>query len=371
MDEVISFKNGFSHLKSLHDPTKIQQMKLTQLKEAAKEMFELLTSADGAIDGLVRTHDGLNVLRSCIDDFRAVVTKSAENSKSNYADVVKKNVPPKNPSMVTINGVERAVHGHQTLVVKPKPGIILNEERTTSTRRVISDALGSIPVENVKQTKAGVMVLQFPNEAAKNDASAALADHINDDSEVVVSEPRKLLPKLTVTGIPLNISDDELVAQMRAKNHTIDSLVTSGSNFSLCFTKDKKVGDRVQSRIAVLKVSPEIRSVIMNNGGYIFLDLVRCKAYDRFWITQCFHCQKFGHMASDCPRKESSPVCCFCSGSHKGHLCTSKNSPNCANCSSEGSSVAAGSRSHFSFRNDCPYIKAQRQRVADATNFLF
>ena len=59
---------------------------------------------------------------------------------------------------------------------------------------------------------------------------------------------------------------------------------------TLIFTKTKD-----GFKYAVLKMSPDIRDSIERMGGHVYVGLNRCAAYDRFWVTQCYHCQRFGH----------------------------------------------------------------------------
>lgn len=372
MEGVVSFKERLSAFKVLHDVHKLQSLNLKPLKDAAKEMFDLLLIGSTAIDGLLSSRDELNVMKTYMDEFREVVSRSTDSLKKNYADVLKKNPGKENPlppAIVKINGVDKTIQNQQTLVVKPKPGLSITSASAMATRDGISKALETVPVSRFRQSESGTMTIQFPNEATKNSASAALSAIINEDSQVILSEPKKLLPKLTVVGVPVSIADDDLINQIVRKNAKIASLVAAGCAFALVFSKEKKVGDQIESKVAVLKVSPEIRSVIMDAGGALYLDLVRCKVYDRFWVTQCFHCQGFGHISASCPKSESPPVCCFCSGSHNGQTCTSKNSPQCANCPLNGDRTSNVSNCHFAFSSKCPQMLIQRQRLVNSTNF--
>ena len=65
-----------------------------------------------------------------------------------------------------------------------------------------------------------------------------------------------------------------------------------------------------------LKMFPEVRNAIARSGNHVILGLTSCRAYDRFWATQCRHCQKFGHTKERCPTKNTIPACSFCAGPH-------------------------------------------------------
>ena len=179
-----------------------------------------------------------------------------------------------------------------------------------------------------------------------------------------MSEPKKMLPKMTITGIPTSFPENDIIAGITEKNKHIAELVGKGCMLTLCLTKVRGDSD---TRCAVVKMSPEIRNSIDKAGGYVYVGLSRCRAHDRFWVTQCYHCQKFGHLASGCPRTALPPVCTFCAGTHDSRRCENKTSPSCANCSSLAEPPE--SVSHYSSSRDCPVMASQRRRVIENTNF--
>ena len=66
---------------------------------------------------------------------------------------------------------------------------------------------------------------------------------------------------------------------------------------------------------------------------------------------QCFSCQQFEHLASNCPKKDAI-VCLKCSGSHNIKDCDS-NSIKCANCDEE----------HKSNSSECELYKIKLNEV--------
>ena len=145
----------------------------------------------------------------------------------------------------------------------------------------------------------GGLIIKFPNEEAKNKASRAVDACLGPNHVMQVTEPRKMLPKMTVPDVALSMSDKEIIPSITRKNPNIQKLIEEGCILSLVFVKTKD-----SSKTAVLKMAPDIRSEIVKNGNYIFVGLKRCKAYDRFWVAQCYHCQGFGLTSSVCPKKK-------------------------------------------------------------------
>ena len=259
-------------------------------------------------------------------------------------------------------GENKTIHNHQVLVVKLKAGTVTNETKTAAATNSIKGALGSIPVNSCRETKTGAIVVKFPTNEAKEEASNAMKACFDGSSDFTISEPRKIMPKITLVGIPISLPDDEILNDIIHKNKEIDVLKEKGCTLELLLTKTKG-----NSKYAVLKVSPEIRAVVDRMHWFIYVGLSRCRAYDRFWVTQCYHCQRFGHVASNCLKKDQPPTCAFCAGHHASKTCDRKSTPRCANCSNLDE--PPGALSHFASSFDCPIMISQRQKVMENTEF--
>ena len=135
-----------------------------------------------------------------------------------------------------------------------------------------------------------------------------MSSYLENNDDFVVSQPKKMLPKMTLTGIPSSFPEGEIIDGILSKNKKIKSLCEEGLHLSLLFVKQK---DQNEHKVAVLKMATEIRKAVNKTGVYVYLGLSRCRAYDRFWVTQCFHCQRFGHIATKCPLKKRSPSLCL------------------------------------------------------------
>ena len=99
------------------------------------------------------------------------------------------------------------------------------------------------------------------------------------------------------------LPDEEKISSILEKNTKVRQLIEGGHTLSLVFARERE-----GRKMAVLKLSPEVRSVVVANGNRIFLGLSSCRTYDRFWANQCRHCQKFYHTAVRRPKK-NAPQC--------------------------------------------------------------
>ena len=202
-----------------------------------------------------------------------------------------------------------------------------SQDEWAAVRKNVSKKLN-----NIKMTfsnfnpKNGRVKLGFPTEDLMNRAKTLL-----DDSEEGLwcyenYTPALLLPKITVYNVPLDFEippdfssnttgidfrdavKTQLLESILDKNETVRFLVEKGSTIEVIYVQKHKTSCTV-----ALKVSPELRHHIINScNSKIYVFSARCRVADRYFYKQCFHCQCFGHVSSDCPGKNDPPVCMYC-----------------------------------------------------------
>ena len=146
------------------------------------------------------------------------------------------------------------------------------------------------------------------------------------------------------------------------KNPTLKSLVDEGKHFDILFINEDP--RQSNSSYAVAKVDKDVYEAIRLLKFQIYIDFGRCRISDRFKVTQCYACQKFGHVKDNCPLKTQNRVVCrYCSGNHNGKDCSHKGDLaryKCANCGSNHSSTYPG----------CPVLQNQVDFLAKRTQGL-
>lgn len=342
MDELISRK-------TVLDSGEALAAKVTSLVADAMSGFsERLGKIENDI-GSIKNSDQHRVPP---ESFANVVKKAIEESNI---------VPTRKEPVVSENGKTQKVRPQSVLIVKPKDSSVT----TSNFESALDDievALGTVPVDSFKKTKEGNVVLRFPSDTVRENARTVISSHIGDDSALTISEPKRMLPKMVIPDLLSNVADGDIVPAMLAKNERIKKLVDDGFALSLVFSRVKD--DR---KMVVLKMAPEIRDVIINQEGYIYLGRGRYRVHDRVWVTRCYHCQGYNHLASNCRLKDQPPRCSFCAGEHESRSCTQRNSPKCVNCNALSDGAPSD---HYASSAECPLIKAQKKRIIENTNYL-
>ncbi|EKG09078.1 Zinc finger CCHC-type protein [Macrophomina phaseolina MS6] len=94
-------------------------------------------------------------------------------------------------------------------------------------------------------------------------------------------------------------------------------------------------------------------------GGMVWqAEMLSCELYDRTCkVKQCFNCQKYGHIGTQC---QAPQACGHCAGQHSSKECGQKEDPNAER------KCAACKRSHTAWSAVCPERKKEKDRVERA-----
>ena len=115
---------------------------------------------------------------------------------------------------------------------------------------------------------------------------------------------------------------------------------------------------------AVVKVDKLVYDEIRVLKYQLYVDFHRCRVRDRFYLAQCYQCQKFGHMKDNCPMKDTNAqVCMYCTGNHISKSCPHKGDVQrykCANCG----------QNHSSTYFKCPFVQKQVDSLLSRTQGL-
>ena len=149
------------------------------------------------------------------------------------------------------------------------------------------------------------------------------------------------------------------------RNQFLQPLIDKEHMFDVVVIKEER-----QSYTVIIKVSPEIREMISNHDDKLFVSLGRCGVNDRYHM-QCYHCQKLGHISTQCPDKDDGPTCMYCAESHPSKQCPSKGdkkSHKCANClHSNSENIRKNANTHNSVNSKCPTIERECKKLAENT----
>ena len=164
------------------------------------------------LSGVVAAIEGLT---SRLGDLEAKAGSVGDSSPETFASVIKQTLrevqkPEDLDRRVTDHGQTRVIRNEEVLVLKPRR----SEESQASPLPVslnnLKNTLKSVPVKSCHERRSGNVVMKFPDAGAREEARA-LVESSADFQDITVSEPKKMLPKMTLLDVPSSLPDSEII----------------------------------------------------------------------------------------------------------------------------------------------------------------
>ncbi|KAK4289692.1 hypothetical protein Pmani_037360 [Petrolisthes manimaculis] len=189
------------------------------------------------------------------------------------------------------------------------------------------------------------MKLVFPDETTSNKAMVELESTELSGTHTVKSEA-KIKPKISLTYVPDEIDDSDIMELIKEKSNDKTPWVDKGETMRILFSK-KSLDD---CKTVILAVTPKLCSVIKNQNDPIYIQFSRCRVFDHDWANRCGHCMRFLHKTQQC--RYFKPTCGYCGDDRLTKNCIKRDNPKCANCLSNSKEDTG----HPAFSKNCPRL---------------
>ena len=316
------------------------------------------------------------------EDLRETFTKLTQNLVDTLPDLVapkvSKLLETKQPSPDSVRSLSDCARTPPLTPVKRYISIrdkdsdgttpMCEKKWTDVVKPKVETALKNIPVLDLSVNKKRTH-LHFETDDQLEQAKEVLSPFL--EVSTFVEKEKKKDPRIMINDLdPDLLEKDVLLSEILSdKNEGVKRLTEEGHQV-------KVVHVNQSGRYAVVQVSPEVRKVIAERKDRLFLKLRQHMVKNRFYVTQCYHCQRFGHVAGSiyCPNKDKEAVCSFCSGEHDTRQCPAKKNNDiskmkCANCDHSGSKEdKRHAKSHPASSNLCPFYVNAKARLMDTTS---
>ena len=330
--------------------------------------------------------DAVFSLRSVCDQLFKVVLKLSENQSGSDVERMAKKVEdmfntrfdnftqqisPTRPdtNIPAATNLQKEKH---VIVIKDKNSDAKYNAQTWSTvvKGSLESQLKEIPVNRSLLNKAGAGCLFFPNKKAQEDAQSVLEPLYN--VETSTTPVKDILPKIKIFDVDSAVyaEKDVLKQAIKVKNPDVSTLLNNGCTLDVILIN-------TAGNYAIIKVSPEIRKVLMNQGK-IFLGMQSLRIRDHFQPLQCFACQGLGHKqgSEDCKfhgADTAGNTCLYCSGNHRSRDCEHKKDRNkhtCVNCKHSSKPEHRANSNHTSTSLKCPFVIKEINALIKRTSGL-
>ena len=316
----------------------------------------------------------------------SVLDENRENGS--WAELCKKSVCDDIPSVSASKGVTENAEftkersEKQILLVEPiDMKSATSDECKKKSLQAIGKAIGDVNIEFCAVKKSGLVAVGFSDADSKKLAEKRLNENHELSTAFKTRLPQKLLPKVTVSGISevlfesCNGDKDEMKRILKndiiSRNYVVKNILESNPDeeFEVVMLQKVMPSNYYVNYIAALKLSARLRKAIYDSGDKLYISLKRCLVKDRFHVLQCYHCQKPGHSANECPSE--SPTCGFCSKDHPSKECPHKKSDQnqcCTNClNSNNADYVKVARTHNAGNRKCPILKSHIETIKRKT----
>lgn len=244
-----------------------------------------------------------------------------------------------------------------------------NRDDADQMEREFNDLLSTEKVDatiiSSGTTRKGDIIINFDKKANVRDIASKVESRLG----VKAQARGLLLPKMTITRVPKYIYTDDKSAEelIFTSNPWLHSALDTGETFEVLFSYEDS-----QWRHIVCRVSPGLRTFILERDGSLRLQNRSCQVKDRLHVLQCGKCLRFGHKTRNCSQNTVS--CNHCGEGHFFNDCPSKDDASkrcCTNCKemNTDNSKYAESACHNARSHSCPIYKFRLKNTIQMTNW--
>lgn len=256
------------------------------------------------------------------------------NSLQKFKEVIEDKLPPsenKTFADMVKKGADKFIRPNNlsSVAIYPSDKTKTSDDTKTLVQKIISPEEMKLHVRGLRKVKNGGVLI---STESKGDIEKLRNSEKLVSSGLTVEEPTKRRPRISVLGVPVALSEKDVLECIFEQN--LADMFPNSSRESLLATikLSHKSGKKdTPTCNYILEVSAGIRKSLINQGR-IYINWTSCPVRDFTIVTRCYNCQQFGHAAKYC--REASPTCNHCGDiGHSFKDCTNKASPpNCATC---------------------------------------
>lgn len=260
---------------------------------------------------------GRQDIADSIKEIKKAVETDRNTGSISYANVVKKGENLVRPA------------NFQSIAIYPADKTQSSDDTKTLVQKIISPEELKLRVRGMKKIRNGGVIISADS---KGDIEKLKASEKLVSSGLKVEEPSKRRPRIAVIGVPVALTEKEVLDCIFEQNLSEKLANTSRESFLEEIKVSHKSGKKDRPTCNyILEVPASIRKMLIIQGR-IFINWTSCPVRDFTIVTRCYNCQQFGHAAKYC--RETRPTCNLCG--EMGHAfkeCPNKSSPpNCATC---------------------------------------
>lgn len=302
-------------------------------------------------------------LNNHLEKISDIVSTQMHDQRKTYANVT--SIPLKVRENVSEPLPGRQQFGRQAVEIVSKdasfnPNQVLSQLKAKVTSKKLSDR--KIQITGKKITKKGVII----NCSSEVEAQA-VKDLLTEETDFDVRIATRY-PWVKISGIPIDVQEKEIRSTILQCNPALNEAVSKKEN---AFVHKYTGKPRFGKRNALFETSPEVLQEFVNrSNGRVAVGFELCRVQEHHQVRQCHKCNRFGHIAIQCPNERA---CGKCAKNHEGE-CPTEASPKCVNCvihnEKDKDKLSQRDVNHFSFNiKSCPSFQGMIARVQSSIDY--
>lgn len=270
-------------------------------------------------------------VKMCDEIKKILKETSVKQTKMSYAEKVKNTT------------VLPALNKQVPLIVKPK-----EKQGADITKQELNKKVDPInfKIINVENRRNGTVVIQSENDEEREKIKTAIQSEMSENYEIKVPNPMAF--KVIITDITFKYSEEDIIVKLKNQNP-----ILKDNEIKIIKTFEHKRNNRT---IYNIKLSTDGETYNKLVGAQrVNLGWERCRVFDGTDVLQCFKCQGYNHLASECKNDET---CFKCHGNHKAKDCKNEKIIKCINCMRVNKKLNMGlDENHVTNNRECPVYK--------------
>lgn len=237
------------------------------------------------------------------------------------------------------------------VIIKPK-SVQQNSKTTIEDIKSHID-YKHIDVCDLRNVSGGGIAVTCASDASTLKIKSIIADKFGDKYDVKL--PEKLKPRIKIVNVMNDVSDGEIVAELKRQNEWI----TDTDEIEV-----KKIIERKKDKNGNVDIILEVNIECFDNmmtAGKVKLGWKMCNVVHHVHITCCYNCCGFSHISTGC---KNNLACGKYGLAHKTSHCKRKK-VECVNCKSISEKLKIKlDCDHYAFSHKCPTLLKKIDRFA-------
>lgn len=255
-------------------------------------------------------------IKAKVEELNCSINKQQEAAKQSFAEVLRSSNAPKTLFSQTKSELPRKSCS-KGLIVQPTSKEVSSKDVEEKIKKSVNLASIKCGVSKMKHIQnSGIFIATANTDPLEKELTTKLGPGYT------VSKPKPRVPKLILSGLSREYSEEELLNEVRETNFGFNP----NDSFKVVHHK-KMIRNNEESWTYIIEAPPNTFNKLVHR--YISVDFYDHFVKEHIEAVRCYNCQGYNHKSVSCA---SACKCARCGRGHKTTECARSSSLSCINC---------------------------------------